>query len=98
MASPKNMRKRLKNKHLEVEFVCFDCNHRSMICTCNIEDFYHLIYAQKSEPPKFECDNCLGGLCFPLNYTNKFGYSFASQQIPPKYGADPEKIIDTTQK
>lgn len=92
------MRKRLKTNHQEVEFVCFDCDHRSMICPRNVEEFYDLPYTQKSEPPKFKCDNCLGGVCYPLYYTNKFGYSFASEQISRKYMIDPQKITDISQK
>jgi hypothetical protein len=92
------MRKRLKAKQQDVEFVCFDCDHKSKICPHNVDEFYNLTYSQKSEPPKFECDNCLGGICFPLNYTNKFGYSFESEQISPKNRIDPRKITETPRK
>ncbi len=62
----------------KTDYVCHECNSRFTVETVNVDQFFELYADDPHSPPRIDCDDCLIGGAFPLEYTNKHGITFKS--------------------
>jgi hypothetical protein len=79
----------------KVTFVCFHCSKEFRESFADCEQFYFMELNSPKKPPNFVCPKCCEGLAYPKNYTNKYGYTFRSEQLIGKNAQISWKLTKT---
>ena len=72
----------------KIKLVCHQCNKEYLVKLADFETICDPCTGEPGDPHYLSCENCIGGMAFPLLYTNKEGYTFTSTKKTGSNGKD----------